>query len=126
MMILRKLNVKKQLILGFSIVLLVMVAVSVNNYIRLEQMQALESDLLDVAIPTVSANAQIENGVSLSLAGLRGYMILGYDPAKGAGMKKARASGWQEIDAGYATLRELSSSWKDQTLISRLDEMGRL
>lgn len=117
------LTVKNKLILGFGAVLLTMLVVSANTFFGLKEIENTEARLLDLRFPTVLAGAQVENGINLSLAGLRGYMILGKDPKKGAAMKKVRMAGWKEIDGAMATMTEFSKNWTNPDNIKKLKEM---
>lgn len=118
-----RLTVKNKLFLGFGAVLFVMLAVSANTFLGLKGMGTTKDRLLDLRFPTVLAGGQMENGINLSLAGLRGYMILGKDPDKAAAMKKARMAGWKEIDDAMARMREFSKSWTNPENIEKLKQM---
>lgn len=118
-----KLTVKNKLLLGFGIVILLMIAVSVNTFHSLRQVEAIEYRLLHLRFPTVLAGAQLENGINLSLAGLRGYMILGKDPKKAAAMKKTRLAGWKDIDAAMVQMRDFAKNWTNPKNIKKLKEM---
>ncbi len=118
-----RLTVKKKLFLGFGAVLFVMLAISVNTFLGLKEIETTEERLLNLRFPTVLAGGQLENGINLSLAGLRGYMILGGDPDKAAAMKKARMAGWKEIDNAMARMREFSQSWTNPENIKKLKQM---
>lgn len=118
------LNVRNKLLLGFGSVLLIMGLVSVNTFLGIKEIEKTEDRLLNLRIPTVQAGAQLENGINLSLAGLRGYMILGKDPKKGAAMKKVRLKGWHEIDDAMKQMHEFSKSWTNPKNIEKLTEMS--
>ena len=118
-----KLTVKNKLLLGFGAVILLMIGVSINTFTSISKVGTVENRLLDLRFPTVLAGAQLENGINLSLAGLRGYMILGKDPEKGAAMKKARMAGWKEIDSAMNKMREFSTVWTNPKNIEKLKEM---
>ncbi len=106
-----KFTVKTKLFTGFGAVILIMVAASLMTFSGIKNVETTEKRLLNLRFPTVLAGAQLENGINLSLAGLRGYMILGKDPEKAAAMKQVRRAGWKEIDAAVAQLREFSNNW---------------
>jgi len=117
------LTVKNKLSLGFGAVIFLMIAVSINTFISMSKVNAVENRLLDLRFPTVLAGSQLENGINLSLAGLRGYMILGKDPEKAAAMRKVRMAGWKEIDAAMSTMSAFSKSWTNPDNIQKLKEM---
>lgn len=121
-----KLTIKNKLLLGFGAVLAAMTLSSLNTFYHIESTIEIEDRLLHLRQPTVRAGLQLADGIHLSLAGLRGYMILGKDPAKAKAFKEERASGWHEIDNAMAELNEFSQHWTDPTNIERLQEMQGL
>jgi methyl-accepting chemotaxis protein len=119
-------NIKMQLLSGFSAILVIMVLVSANSYYQLSQTTKIEHRLLNIRQPTVIAGLNLEDGLDLSLAGLRGYLILGGDPAKAQLFKKERALGWQKIDQALNQLKGFSTNWTVQENIKRLTTMTAL
>ena len=102
------LTVKNKLFLGFGGILLIMIAISINTFVGLQEIETTEDRLLNLRFPTVLAGAELENGINLSLAGLRGYMILGKDPKKAMAMKETRLAGWAKIDNAINQMKEFS------------------
>jgi methyl-accepting chemotaxis protein len=100
-----------------------MIAISINTFVSLHKIYIIEDRLLELRFPTVLAGAQLENGINLSLAALRGYMILGKDPKKAALMKKQRMAGWKEMDGAMATMSEFSKRWTNPENIKNLQEL---
>ena len=125
MMSIYNLTVKRRLTLGFGLVIGIMIIVSVYTFLQLKKLESIENRLLDLRLPTVLAGARLENGMNLSLAGLRGYMILGKDPQKAKAMKKSRAAGWLELDGAMNEMREFSRSWTDPANIEKLRKIER-
>lgn len=121
-----KLTIKNKLLLGFGAVLIAMMLSSLNTYYHIETTAEIESRLLHLRQPTVRAGLHLADGVHLSLAGLRGDMILGKDPSKAKLFKDERAEGWHEIDNAVAELTEFSQNWTDPANIERLQEMKAL
>jgi signal transduction histidine kinase len=117
------LNVNRRLVLGFGIVICVMFIVSLYTFLHLKSIERLESRLLDIRVPTVLAGARLENGINLSSAGLRGYIVLGNDPVKAQAMKNLRAAGWAEIDNAIDEMRKSSRSWTNPTNIKNLSRI---
>ena len=117
------LTVNRRLILGFGIVICVMLVVSLYTFAHLKSIERLESRLLDLRVPTVLAGSRLENGISRSSAGLRGYMILGQDPEQAQNMKQLRAAGWAEIDDAMDQMREFSGSWTNSANIEKLRQI---
>ena len=60
---------------------------------------------------------QLRNGINSSLAGLRGYMILGGDK-----MKDVRAASWVSLDENMAKMRKFSANWTVPKNVELLDE----
>jgi len=58
----------------------------------------------------VLTGEKLLDGIHLSLAGLRGYMILGADPAKADKFKAERAAGWEKIDLMLEKYEQLSQN----------------
>ncbi|MCP4431290.1 MAG: hypothetical protein GY806_09955, partial [Gammaproteobacteria bacterium] len=75
-------SIKAKLYLGLGTVLGIFLLVSLNSYYRINQTVGIQDRLLHLRHPTVIAGIQLQNGVNQSLAGLRGYMILGSNPDK--------------------------------------------
>ena len=121
-----KLTVRNKLFLGFGLVLAIMFIVSINTYVQIGQTTTIQNRVIELRQPTVQAGMQLTNGINLSLAGLRGYMILGDDPAKASLFKAERARGWSEIDAALDEFREFSKGWTVPANVARLRKMEAL
>ena len=121
-----KLTVRNKLFLGFGLVLAIMFIVSINTYIQIGQTTTIQNRVIELRQPTVQAGMQLTNGINLSLAGLRGYMILGGDPDKATIFKAERARGWQEIDAALGQFDKFSKGWTVPTNVERLRNMEAL
>jgi len=117
------LTVKNKLSLGFGVVIFLMIAISINTFISMSKVDVIEDRLLDLRIPTVLAGAHLENGINLSLAGLRGYIVLGKDPEKATAMRKARMAGWEEIDKSMSEMNRFSKSWNNSENVKKFKEM---
>ena len=118
-----KLTVKNKLFLGFGVIIVIMIAISVNAFVGITETEEIEYRLMHLRMPTVLAGAKLENGVNSSLAGLRGYMILGKDPKKAEAMKKARMAGWKDIDGAIVELGEFSKSWTNPKNLEKYKEL---
>ena len=116
-------TVKHELLAGFGLVLVIFMAVSAYAYFQAKHIETVVEDLTDVRYPTVDASLSLLNGVNKSLAGLRGYMILGGDPAKANLFKEERALGWQAIDTSMENLRSYSSNWHSPDNLQRLADL---
>ncbi|VAW59432.1 hypothetical protein MNBD_GAMMA08-1092, partial [hydrothermal vent metagenome] len=121
-----KLTIQSKLFLGFGIVLALTTFTSVNNIFMMKDLSADEHRLIDLRMPTVLAGMELVDGVHLSLAGLRAYMILGKDPAKAEKFKAERQSGWDKIDQAMLQMDGFSKNWTDPKNIEMLDEVKAL
>ncbi len=121
-----KLTIQNKLLLGFGAVLTIAVLILINNYIKMNNISTVESRLLALRLPTVMAGMRLTDGLHLSLAGLRGYMILGKDPIKAEKFKLERQRGWQQIDDAMAEMEHFSENWTDARNIERLKKMRGL
>ncbi len=118
-----KLSIKGKLITGFSIILLLMSILSFNSYIEIRAIDHTQTRVTELRQPTVITSLNFNNGINMTLAGLRGYMILGNAPEKGELFKNVRKNGWQIIDTSIAELDQFAKSWTDPANIERLEAL---
>ena len=118
-----KLTIRNKLLLGFGIVVATATLISINNIFMMGSISEDEHRLIQLRLPTVIAGMELTDGVHLSLAGLRGYMILGKDPAKAEKFKAERRQGWDQIDQAMQRLDVLSKSWSDPENILLLEQL---
>jgi len=118
-----KLTVRNKLFLGFGAVLVIMFLVSVYNWHQMNQTTNIQHRLTELRYPTVLAGQNLLDGIHLSLAGLRGYMILGKDSQKAEIFKKERAKGWAQIDSALIEFEEFAKNWTVPKNVERLHEM---
>lgn len=118
-----KLSVKNKLFVGFGSVLAIMALVSLSTFFGLQKIEKTEKRLLNLRLPTVIEGVELEKGINRSLAGLRGYMILGKDPQKAELFKAERARGWQDIDGAVEQMNEFATHWTDPSNVESLRKM---
>ncbi len=112
-------TIKNKLILGFTSISLILAIVVIINYIGLQQNSILVNRIAETRSPTAQASLKMLSGVNQSLAGLRGWMLIG-DPS----LKKVRAEAWRVyIDAPLADMNKLSKSWTNPENIQRLNDI---
>ncbi|MFQ5487029.1 MAG: methyl-accepting chemotaxis protein [Gammaproteobacteria bacterium] len=121
-----KLTIQNKLLMGFAAVLVLVALVSINNFVKLGHVSEIEHRLLNLRLPTVMAGQQLTDGIHLSLAGLRGYMILGKDPKAAEKFKAERQRGWQQIDGALAKMDKFAKNWTDPNNIEMLSKMKGL
>jgi len=121
------LSIKNKLFAGFGAVLLSVAFVSTFNYIKLHNVAKIEKQLINLRLPTEMAGMQLSDGVHLSLAGLRGYMLLGGNNTTAAEkFKTERQRGWKLIDSAITEMDGFSKKWTDTNNIQSLQKMKGL
>lgn len=118
-----KMTVQNKLFMGFGAVLGLFALISINNFIKMEHVSEIEHRLIDLRLPTVMAGMRLTDGLHLSLAGLRGYMILGKNPEAAKKFKAERQKGWDQIEGSLAKMDEFSKNWTDPKNIENLNQM---
>jgi methyl-accepting chemotaxis protein len=121
-----KLTVHKKIILGFGAVLSLVVMVTISNFVSMGHIAHDQERLIEVDLPSVMAGAELTDGIHLSLAGLRGYLILGGDPVLATKFKNERQAGWDLIDESMQHLYSLSEKWTLADNIENLNKVKRL
>ncbi len=111
---------------SFGTVLVIVALVSINNFAKLDNIAEIEHRLINMRMPTVMTGMQLTDGIHLSLAGLRGYMILGGNPQAAEKFKAERQTGWNKIDTAMAKMEEFSKNWTNPKNIEMLNEIKSL
>jgi len=125
MNLLSKLTITQKLAWGFGLILGLMMLTSITTIKLSSGVENIQQRMVDLRYPTVMAGKDLVNGINHSLAGLRGYMILGADPTKAAAMKHQRALAWQNIDQSIASFDNFSKNWTDSANVERLREIKK-
>ena len=121
-----KFSVQKKLLLGFGVILILFSLVAFNNLLQIQNITAIEKRLVNVRLPTVMAGMELTEGIHLSLAGLRGYMILGKEPQKAELFMAERQQGWNKIDSALQQMMNFSKNWTVAKNKQLLNEMKSL
>ncbi len=119
-----RVTIQNKLFIGFGVVLGIVTLISINNIIMMSNITDDERRLTELRLPTVVTGMELTDGVHLSLAGLRGYLILGNEPLKAELFKAERQRGWDKIDHALAEMNRLSESWTDPNNIELLNKLG--
>lgn len=119
-----RLTIGKKLGLSFSAILVLMIGSAVISYRATNKVHRVQDRVIDLRVPSVQAGEELLNGMNHSLAALRGYIILGDDPAKAEFFKKDRQSAWDGIDHAMGQMTALSKSWTIPANIERLKAMN--
>ena len=120
------LSLRQSLLTGFGIVLGLFLVTSIYVNYETRKIHTIEERLLGNRIPTVLTGEKLLDGIHLSLAGLRAYLILGGEPAKADKFKAERAAGWEKIDLMMADYGQLSKEWGESDNQQRLEEIQQL
>ncbi len=105
--------------IGFGLMLLVLISAIGITITEVQSAQKLTDRVVNLRVPTARASLGMLNGVQQSLAGLRGWIILGKDK-----FKDVRAEAWTDwIDNSMSQMEEFSKSWTNPENIKRLKKM---
>jgi methyl-accepting chemotaxis protein len=118
-----KFTVQKKIILGFGAVLGLVVLVTISNFVSMDHIAKDQQRLIEVDLPSVMAGIELADGIHITLAGLRGYMILGDDPLAAKKFKAERQEGWSLIDLSIEHMNSLSKDW---TLSNNIEQLNHL
>jgi len=119
-------SIRQSLLMGFGVILVLFIMTSVYVNYETRKIHSIEERLLDSRVPTVLTGEKLLDGIDLSLAGLRGYMILGDDPVKADLFIAERAAGWAKIDAMLVQYEQLSQKWDTTEEVESLQSMKML
>jgi len=115
-----KFSIKTKLGLAFGLILVLMTASSLLTYSLIIDNEKTLNNVVDLRLKTVLLGKDVTNGINKSLAGLRGYMLLGDDPEKGKVMQAVRSSAWVSIEAALQQYSKLAVNWTVPANINRL------
>jgi methyl-accepting chemotaxis protein len=116
-------TIGKRLALGFGICTALVLTLGGVVAYNLRSLSHSVHAVTDDQFPSLIASGEVLSGLNQSLAALRGYIILGADPAKGDLFKKDRASAWKTIESSIATLEEKLAD--NPTELARLGEIQK-
>lgn len=114
------LTIGKKLGFSFGIILLLMSISAIVTYSLIIENEEVQSRVVNLRMKTVLLGKDIVNGVNQSLAGLRGYMILGAEPKKAQAMQNARKQAWNSMETAIKDFDILAKNWTVPTNIERL------
>ncbi|WP_085297425.1 HAMP domain-containing methyl-accepting chemotaxis protein [Cognaticolwellia mytili] len=117
------LTIGKKLGFSFGIILVLMIISAVVTYSLIDDNEEIQDQVINLRMKTVLLGKDVINGVNQSLAGLRGYIILGNDPKKALAMKEARKSAWIAIEKAIKEFDILAKSWTDPTNVKHLQDI---
>jgi len=124
--LLSKLTIKKKLFLGFGGVIGIFILSTFAIFYKLDNTAQIQTRLLDLRVPTVQVGLELDSAINQSLSGLRGYLILGADPAKANLFKAERRDAWLKIDASLQQMDTFAKDWTVPNNIRLLNDMKAL
>jgi methyl-accepting chemotaxis protein len=109
-----KLTLGKKLGLGFGVILALMVASTLLSYLRMVEVQRVQTVLLTVRVPTLDAVRQLQRDMFQTGSKCRQAILAGDQTARRVdGIKRFDAI-WSKVDEDVATLTELAPKWTRQ------------
>ena len=120
-----KLTIGKKLGLSFGALLLLITISAGITYSLIVENEIIQKRVIEQRMKTVLLGKDIINGVNQSLAGLRGYMILGDEPKKAQVMKATRKEAWDTIDNAMSDYDILARNWTVQANVDRLNDVKK-
>jgi methyl-accepting chemotaxis protein len=105
-MSLLKLNIRGRLVLGFSMLCILLVAVVGVTIVKVRTLSESTDRMVSLRVPTAMTGAEMVASIYASLASLRGWLITGNDV-----FKTERAGLWKDIQARGSEMDHLSSNW---------------
>ena len=114
-------GIGKKIMGGYLVLALIMVVTVLIALGNISSNQVVNDRVFNLRAPTVLTTQKILGGMQQSLAGLRGWMILGKDQ-----FKADRADAWVLLDENYAKLQKYSRNWTNPENVRRLEQAGTI
>ncbi|MFM5467855.1 methyl-accepting chemotaxis protein [Aeromonas veronii] len=90
-------KISSKLLLSFGFINLLILLSSTLVYYRLTQIHQAQHTLLEQALPALQRDEASQKALVATVSALRGYLILGKDPAQASRLKQEWESAWQAI-----------------------------
>ncbi len=90
-------KISSKLLLSFGFINLLILLSSALVYYRLTQINQAQHTLLEQALPALQRDEASQKALVATVSALRGYLILGKDPAQASRLKQEWESAWQAI-----------------------------
>ncbi|WP_163835878.1 methyl-accepting chemotaxis protein [Spartinivicinus ruber] len=121
-----KLSLTTKLVIGFGTIIALIAATAFLTLQRTTQINQAKSYLIEHQFVVVNSSKELLNGLYTSIAALRGYLILGNQPAQAEKFKKQRISAWETIQQSQQQLTQLANrpSQKDHQLSDSLNQLS--
>ncbi|WP_148610763.1 HAMP domain-containing methyl-accepting chemotaxis protein [Aeromonas sobria] len=90
-------KISSKLLLSFGFINLLILLSSTLVYYRLTQINQAQHTLLEQALPALQRDEASQKALVATVSALRGYLILGKDPAQASRLKQEWGAAWQAI-----------------------------
>lgn len=117
----KNLKIRTKLVLGFGLMLMLMLGTLVGVKLQINKQNTITNRTMNLRASTIQTSLELLNGMNQSLAGLRGWLLLG-DPT----FQEDRAQAWRIMDERVAKMETLSQSWTDPANITRFEEIKEI
>jgi len=118
-----KLTLGKKLTLAFGSILALMVLSTFLSYLRVSQVQQIQTTLLSVRVPTLDGVRQLQRDLFQTGSKSRQAILAGWQTERRAdGIKRFDAI-WGKVEEDVATLSKISPQWTKQENRDRLANM---
>ena len=115
------LTVSKKLGLGFSTLIIAIVAITVVVGMQITSLNRQTEHVLERNVKSVEHAVATQGEIHHALSMHRGYMILGLDA-----LNEERLSTWTKIDKHMETLQKLSGNWGDKETLKSYTELKQI
>lgn len=113
-----KMTVGKKLLLGFGSLIVLFAIIGIVITVMVTKTANITEQTINVRYPTVYTSTNVLKYLEMSLAGLRGYMLMGIDI-----YKEHRAEAIKDMGAELKELERLSERWTVQANKDRLNRI---
>jgi methyl-accepting chemotaxis protein len=110
----------KKLGLGFAGILALMGACTLLSYLRVGEVQRIQSTVVGLRVPTLDASRQLQRDLFQTGSKARQSILAGTDSARRADAIRRFDAVWNDADKDVAALTELSPKWAKQENRDRL------
>ncbi len=121
-----RMTIGRKLGFGFGCVISLMFATAAVAYLKLVTMNDSVSAVVHEAFPAKATCERLRTGAAQQVALLRGYMILGADPAKAKQLKESRAAGVATIHTDLKALNDFANRRQDLDFRHDVAELQRV
>lgn len=111
-----------QLLAGFGVINLMVLAGSLLIYGEQRQMQEAQQRLLDEALPTLQRGEASQKALVATVSSLRGYLILGAQPEQAKRLQQEWQQAWQDLEQTGANTGDMRPLQEQVWQLAHSDE----